>query len=536
MELRDAQVHVQLKAIEKTQEIIKVHLEEMSAKGPTAEARSALLKLRVQLTSSHTKCKKQASAIEAAKSLLVRDAYEQLVQHLRAHAQQNAITPDSFVKAISLGDDISIGAFKAYLAQLSDFGLKAEQLDLACKSFRGESISKLRVAELLQEYWQCVKEIGITSSCQVKNSKTVRKLQIGEIVEVLESNRADESVPVQRSRCRALADSAEGWVSTKGTHGTDFLVRVGKPYFECQVDIVLHTDFDRGSSEVQQLRPGEVIELLEGPLQEPELELHRVRVKTSKDGITGWVTERDSLGGSDLRFSKQFICKASVALTNDVDIDVKDSFLRKLEVDETLDLLEEITEVSSRGIRRAKMRARSDNLEGWVTLTGNHGKAYVVEDEECHARVARSCALVAHSARATPAGKSLRMLEEGEPLQVLEGPKVLKIEGKPRARGRSLRTGAEGWFDLVDTEMAPWAIWQSCVRSAPLTDCLDTNSAKTLRMVQQEERLEALEAPVVDDSAGYRIKLRVRADKDGADGFMPVSDEEGNIFLEPVIH
>merc|ERR1712032_852009 len=70
----------------------------------------------------------------------------------------------------------------------------------------------------------CVKEAVMTSELSVADSKTIRRISKGEIVEVLEFDRKDASCGVMRVKGRAVRDGAVGWISTAGNQGTLFLV------------------------------------------------------------------------------------------------------------------------------------------------------------------------------------------------------------------------------------------------------------------------------------------------------------------------
>jgi len=69
----------------------------------------------------------------------------------------------------------------------------------------------------------CVKEAVMTSELSVADSKTIRRISKGEILEVLEFERKDASCGVMRVKGRAVRDGAVGWISTAGNQGTLFL-------------------------------------------------------------------------------------------------------------------------------------------------------------------------------------------------------------------------------------------------------------------------------------------------------------------------
>ena len=74
-------------------------------------------------------------------------------------------------------------------------------------------MSKLAVLELAQEFRRCVKEVALTTALEVKDGKTVRKLQKGEVLEVLEIGKVDAATGLSRLKCRALIDLKEPCVT-----------------------------------------------------------------------------------------------------------------------------------------------------------------------------------------------------------------------------------------------------------------------------------------------------------------------------------
>jgi len=72
-------------------------------------------------------------------------------------------------------------------------------------------------------FFLVVKETLLTDGLSVQDSKTVRRLSKGEMVEVLEFQKKDASVDVRRIRGRAKLDGAMGWITVASNQGTVFL-------------------------------------------------------------------------------------------------------------------------------------------------------------------------------------------------------------------------------------------------------------------------------------------------------------------------
>lgn len=135
--------------------------------------------------------------------------------------------------------------------------------------------------------------------------------------------------------------------------------------------------------------------------------------------------------------------------------------------------------------------------------------------------------------RFTSGGEVLRTLEEGEVFEVVEGPKTEAKEGLKRVRARDIADGSEGWFTLTQKNFKHWTPKYRCAQSTVINDAVAVKEAKSVRKLEVGETVEALETPVFDKTAGL-LRVRVRAEKDGATGYATVRGNQGTVMLRPV--
>eukprot|EP00931_Biecheleriopsis_adriatica_P025091 TRINITY_DN154_c0_g1_i6.p1 TRINITY_DN154_c0_g1~~TRINITY_DN154_c0_g1_i6.p1 ORF type:complete len:1521 (-),score=627.15 TRINITY_DN154_c0_g1_i6:106-4536(-) len=509
---------------------IKEQMESMKAqpaKGPYGEARNSLVKLKVKVGAMENKCKKLLTGLKTARNDLAKEAEEAVLNALRTHVAEKGVKADALFAELSKGEqDIPASALRAYLEKIPE--LKASQLDMAMERF-ASGLTKLTLLDLLQEFQKCIKEIALTTSLEVKDGKTVRKLVKGELVEVLEGTKVDSASSLPRIRCRALTDSKEGWVTTQGNQGSNFLEKASKPYYCCEADAVLSSEFSSGSSEVRKMEPGEVLEMLEGPKKEDPPEVLRMKGKASKDGKSGWVTLKDAAGKECFKLVKLLVCKQSIAITTTLDI-AAGKAIRKLEVGEALDIVEGPQEDPAKSLSRVKVLAKKDGKEGWVTMQGNQGTSYVAESDKHYV-----CTSPVQLEKSFASGSTgVREIEEGEAFEALENPKSEKKEGIERVRGRTLSDGVQGWITLSSKSFTPWSPMYNCVQSTVLNDGLEIKDAKALRKLEPGEVLEALQSPILEKSAGL-LRIRVRAKKDNVVGYATVRGNQGTLLLKPAL-
>ena len=92
----------------------------------------------------------------------------------------------------------------------------------------------------------------------------MRRLDAGEAIERLPCTVATPAAGGSRCRFRACRDGAEGWVTTKGSKGNEF-VRPGQRHYICLKDATLHESLGANSKIIHTLKPGEAFAAFEEP-------------------------------------------------------------------------------------------------------------------------------------------------------------------------------------------------------------------------------------------------------------------------------
>jgi len=497
-----------------------------SVKGPLGDLRAAMVKMKVNIGAMEGKCKKQLATLASARKQVSNDAHTAVVTALRSHAKEAGLSADAFFKEVSQdGSDIPAERLRDFLLKLPDASIKESQLDLGLERY-ALGLARLSFMEMVQDYMKCVKDIALTTSLEVKTSKTVRKLALGEVVEVLGIEKTEDRSGLARARCRALLDGVEGYVTIKGNQGTDYLEKTNKSYYRCDEALALHSTFEASGPEVRRIKVGEVFEALEGPRREAALQTERIKGKAKKDGNTGWVTLKDASGVCFFEPSKQLVCKQGIAITTAFDIS-EGKPIRKLEVGEPIEPLGEEQTDEKRGLVRIK--AKTAVTEGWVTIKGNQGTSYATPDDKLYV-CKQSTPL---EAQVKSGGAAVRTVEAGELFEVLDGPKTESRLGAYRVQGRSLVDSSEGWFSVTTKSTPVWSPLHRCVVATALQDSVEMASAKDLRTLEVGERLQALAPPTTEATDGV-ARLRVRAEKDGIVGFATLRDGQSTVLLEPV--
>lgn len=122
-------------------------------------------------------------------------------------------------------------------------------------------------------------------------AEVVRQMEAGEAFLVQEGPKAERTPPEHRIRVRALSDAVTGWITlSKKT------LRPWSPTYKCvTASLPFHSSrIPDGAAEIRKLSEDETVEWLEGPVKEGE-EL-RIKARSTKDGLAGWLTVRNAKG------------------------------------------------------------------------------------------------------------------------------------------------------------------------------------------------------------------------------------------------
>jgi len=166
------------------------------------------------------------------------------------------------------------------------------------------SLSKERLGFIIRRLMKVASETALSSGKSIKDKEsiTVRRLDLNEVVDVLEGPIEDESSGVMRVHAKAMKDGAEGWVSVKGNQGTIYLTD-GAVQFKVVKDTIMTGGFEldapvdkKAKDPTRKLKEGEFLEVREWPKLEEKSGLTRMKCKAKSDGLVGWVTTVGNAG------------------------------------------------------------------------------------------------------------------------------------------------------------------------------------------------------------------------------------------------
>jgi len=156
-------------------------------------------------------------------------------------------------------------------------------------------------------YMKVMKETIATDGVDLKASTPVRRLEIGEVCQVIEGPIMDAGAEVKRVHVKLLKDDVSGWVTPVGNQGTIFLQERAL-MMKVVKETILTTTFSIAGTEeskeqsrklkdnTRKLKVGELLEVREWMKKEESSGLMRMKVKAKSDGQIGWATATGSTG------------------------------------------------------------------------------------------------------------------------------------------------------------------------------------------------------------------------------------------------
>lgn len=520
-----------------------LHAQAIAANEVIAEAKKALgsnqtldtaakvefARLQLRFKGLQKKGKAAANAISDQFEKIANETCGQVLDHLRSAARRE----DGSYDAEALFTDLSENAGEISETQFCEFFTKhkneypvpPEKVKLAYRRIAPHGLLRRTFVAALADFLKVVRDITITDEFEIQSAKKVRKLEIGEVIEALGETKEDSGLGLERVQCRAINDGTTGWVTVKSSAGSSYLERAKKPFLFIGDSIQMRESIDVDSAIVRELKPGEVVELVQGPREERTGSDLRVRGAACTEDTTGWLQVRDKAGKVLAKPSSTiYKCTEAIAMT-DVSDFTNCEMVRRIDSGEALEMLSTPEFKAPEGGFRKKFRACRDGAEGWVTVQGSQGTTYVkqaskhyvcVEASPVHAGLGAESAVV-------------KVLMPGEAFAAFEEPK--EVSGGERLTSYSVRAvtdAKEGWVTCTAAgQVQPWTNRYKVQKTVALTKGFPANEAaeviEVLRLLEAGELVDVTEQPSEDTSSG-QLRLRCIALRDKAVGWVSIRE------------
>lgn len=471
------------------------------------------------------------------------EATKQALDALRSQVKDGDEVGDStdFFNQLSAGEStVSEEQFFQFFKKYEEdqgFTLPQERLKIAFKRIAPQGLTRHVLASCLSEFYRAAHDITLTDVFEIKSTKTIRKLSMGEYLEALGSPKEDTTLGLQRLHCRAVRDGTKGWATLKSASGKVFLEQTGKPYVWCQQNGQIRKAPDETSAVIRTTRMGEVLEVLEGPReQEAGAEMWLEGV-SCREKTKGWL--QVSSGNGLVQLAKQsdsvYKCEKVCTMTEQAD---SAEVVCELEPGEVLEAVADEAEVASESSSRRKFRVCKDNKEGWITVKDKDGTGYVKALENHYV-----CNLASHIHEELDINSQiLNTLSPGEVFEANGVPKeIIREGGSTVCRVKGL-DGADGWVasKIGAEQVQPWNSRYKILKPVDMTRGFSASEAadtvEVVRALEVDELVDIIEHPAEDPSSGL-MRSRCVALRDKLEGCVTVAEGTAgdSILMRPIL-
>lgn len=230
------------------------------------------------------------------------------------------------------------------------------------------------LASASKNLYVCKSTIAMTDEFDIKNCKVVRKVDVGEALEVIGQEKTDDETEISRLRFRALRDGKQGWVTLKGNVGTVY-VQLSDSHYMADGPLPLRAGPSKDSQVFRVLEKGEAIQAKEPAKEVKPPQMMMAMVRPLEDGKSGWVVFHTGPKAPVKPWKAKYVCKAPVDITVSLNLQEGVLAVRKAEAGQIFQVVDGPGLDSISGQRRVCLATAEDGAVGWASLRGADGKS-----------------------------------------------------------------------------------------------------------------------------------------------------------------
>merc|ERR1712190_347987 len=158
------------------------------------------------------------------------------------------------------------------------------------RTAKGIEIPREVFLRIIRLYYKVLKDIVLSDGLLIPESGQIRRMMIGEVMEVDRGPVIDPTVGVYRIQGRVFKDGITGWATVLGNQGVTFLVPGGSIYRVVK-ESTLAADVKDMDGSIRKLLEGEVLQVLDwGRTSRSAIAVTRIKARCPDDGTVGWST------------------------------------------------------------------------------------------------------------------------------------------------------------------------------------------------------------------------------------------------------
>jgi len=174
-------------------------------------------------------------------------------------------------------------------------------LDTITRPSEPDTVTRQDLWMLIRTCFKVVRPTTLSDGISTKDSKTLRQLELGEVLELVgaEAPVRDEVAGLERIKVRSLKDATEGWVTLKSNAGSTFLQRGGDRLSvarETPLTASVAVSGSEAKDPLRELKVGEILDFMGEEVKDEASGHLRVKIRTKSDRLVGWATKVGTQG------------------------------------------------------------------------------------------------------------------------------------------------------------------------------------------------------------------------------------------------
>jgi len=302
-------------------------------------------------------------------------------------------------------------------------------------------------ARAQKPFMWCAADVAMRSEYEPQ-SEVIRALKLGEVLELVDGPREEQTGTDLRVRGASCSEDASGWLQVRSKDG-GVLAKLSTNIYKCVEAIAMTDTADfENCTMVRRINCGEALEIMLDEATKLGEGGTRQKFKACRDGAEGWVTVEGNQGTTYLRkASRHYTCLDAAPLH--AGLGAESAVVRILMQGEAFAAFEEPKEVSG-GEKQKSYCVRDiiDGKEGWVTCSSMNQ----LQPWTPKCKMLRTASLTSGfpANEAAEVIQVIRLLEVGELVTITEQPTKDASSDQLRARCVAERDKAVGWVTVCE--------------------------------------------------------------------------------------
>lgn len=207
----------------------------------------------------------------------------------------------------------------------------------------------------------------MTDQFSIGNCKAIRKVDVGEVLKVVDCEQTDSVTETSRLKFKALRDGQEGWVTLKGNAGSVY-IQISDSHYIADETIPLRACPSKHAPVSRMLEKGEAMQSKAPAKEVKPIHMLMARVRPLESREAGWVVFSPGLKAPFKPWKAKYVCKSAVEITSALAFHAGTRSVRTAVAGQILKVVDGPRLDSMSGQHRVCVVSAEDGVAGWASL------------------------------------------------------------------------------------------------------------------------------------------------------------------------